>query len=152
MGCCNKQGGCSKQEKDLPTDALLESLSGLSADLVGKLLQVAAAGLKANTLLRQFGFTGTKAGELAKRIADLAIENEYLRSVLDLYSPVTFNAAASQVEIFFGPGNEYVLKIPLTSKSDRERIVTQLRAAADKLARVEDSAETTQQFLPFFDK
>lgn len=152
MACCNKQGGCSKQEKDLPKDTLLESLSGISVDLVGKLLQVAAAGLRANTILNQFGFADTKAGELAKRIADLAIENEYLRRVTDLYSPVSFNTTNAQIEIFFGPNNEYGLKVPLTSKCDRRRIITQLRTAADKLAMADEVPETDQQFLPFFDK
>jgi hypothetical protein len=154
MPCCNKQDGCNKQEKDLPKDALLESLSGLSVDLVGKLLQVAAAGLRANILLRQFGFADTKAGELAKRIADLASENEYLRRVTDMYSPVSFNSSAAQIEICFGYNNEYALKIPLTSKSDRMRIITQLITAADKLARddLAEESDTTQQVLPFCDK
>jgi hypothetical protein len=152
MACCNKQSGCSKQEKDLPKDALLESLSGLSVDLVGKLLQVAAAGLRANTILNQLGFADTKAGELAKRIADLAIENEYLRRVTDLYSPVAFNTTSAQIEIFFGPNAEYALKVPLTSKCDRHRIITQLRTAADKLALADEAPETNQQFLPFFNK
>lgn len=152
MACCNKQGGCSKQEKELPKDALLESLSGISVDLVGKLLQVAAAGLRANTLLNQLGFADTKAGELAKRIADLAIENEFLRRVTDLYSPVTFNTSSAKIEIFFGPNNEYALNVPLTSKSDRIRIISQLRAAADKLALANSEPDVEQQTLPFFDK
>lgn len=152
MACCNKQGDCSKQEKDLPTNALLDSLSGISVELVGKLLQVAAAGLRANTILKQFGFADTKAGELAKRIADLAIENEYLKRVTDLYSPVTINTTTAQIEILFGPNNDHVLKIPLTSKSDCRRIITQLRAAADKLDMADDTPAANQQFLSFFDK
>lgn len=152
MGCCGKQSGCAKQERDLPKDELLESLSGVSVDLVSKLLQVAASGLRANTILREFGFTNTKVEELAKRIADLAVENEYLRKVTDLFSPVAFDTTGGNIEIAFGPRNEYTLRIPLTKKSDRSRIITQLRTAADKLELVDAEPESTQKVLPFLAK
>ena len=133
MACCNKQGGCSKQEKELPKDALLESLSGISVDLVGKLLQVAAAGLRANTLLNQLGFADTKAGELAKRIADLAIENAYMRSVFNFMAPMDVKVTDSVFTINFGPNHGYALQIPVTSRNTRSEIAKQLRAAAEQL-------------------
>jgi len=151
MGCCNKQTGC-KQEQNLPKDMLLESLSGISVDLVGKLLQVAAGGLRANTILREFGFGNTKIDELAKRIADLAIENEYLRKVTDLFSPISFNTEGGNVEVTFGPQNEYVLKVPLTTKHDRKKIIAQLRAAAEKLEIINAETDMAQKFLPFASK
>ena len=148
MGCCSRQGGC-KQEQNLPKDMLLDSLSGISVDLVGKLLQVATGGLRANTILREFGFGNTKIDELAKRIADLAVENEYLRKVTDLFSPISFNTEGGNVEVTFGPQNEYVLKVPLTTKHDRKKIIAQLHAAAEKLELANAEPDTEQKFLPF---
>jgi hypothetical protein len=151
MACCGKPSNCStkKQEKELPADALLESFSGISVDLAAKLLTLAASGLKANTILRELGFSNTKVEALAKRIADLAIENEYLRKVTDLFSPTVFNTEGGNIEITFGPQNEYSLKIPLTTKHARQNIITQLRTAADKLEIANNEANDIQKVLPF---
>lgn len=148
MACCGNKTNCNKPA-NLPTEELLGSISGISADLAAKLLQIAAAGLSANTILRQFGFTDSKLEMLAKRIADLAVENEYLRKVTDLFSPVTFNTEAGNIEIFFGPRSEYALKVPLTTKSDRAKIIQQLRTAADKLELANSPDEAPQKVLPF---
>jgi hypothetical protein len=152
MACCGKNDNCAKQTRELPTDELLGAVSGISVDLAAKLLQIAAGGLGANTLLREFVFPDTKLETLAKKIADLAIENEYLRKVTDLFSPVIFNTTKENIEISFGPADEYVLKIPLTTKNDRNRIITQLKTAADKLEALNAADASEQKVLPFLSR
>lgn len=151
MACCGNKSTCNKQPAELPAEEFLGSVS-ISADLVAKLLQIATAGLSANTILRQFGFSDAKLETLAKRIADLAIENEYLRKVTDLFSPTVFDTTGGNITIAFGPKSEYVLNIPLTSKSDRSKIIKQLRAAADKLELANAPEESPQKVLPFLAK
>lgn len=148
MACCGNKSACNKQQQELPTAEFFNSV-GISADLAAKLLQIAAAGLGANTLLRRFGFADARLETLAKRIADLAIENEYLRKVTDLFSPAVFDTTGGNVTIAFGPKSEYVLNIPLTSKSDRSKIIQQLRTAADKLELANAPDESPQKVLPF---
>lgn len=149
MACCGKSGGCNKQPHDLPADNMFGSLTGLSADLVAKLLQVAAGGLRANTILRQFEFADKELSILGKQIADMAIENEYLKKVTNLFAPVSVTNTADSVEIFFGPRNEYLLKVPLGDKASRQNIAAQLRAAADKIeTNVQPSVEN-QHVFPF---
>lgn len=148
MACCGNKGACNKQQQELPAASFLGSV-GISADLAAKLLQIATAGLSANTLLRQFGFSDSKLEALGKRIADLAIENEYLRKVTDLFSPAVFDTTGGNITIAFGPKSEYVLNIPLTEKSDRSKIIRQLRTAADKLELANKPDESPQKVLPF---
>lgn len=148
MGCCGKQSEC-KREQNLPTEALFNVSPEIVAPLATKLLDIAAAGLRANTILRQFKFSNPELDVLAKKIADLAIENEYLRKITDLFSPTRFNTESGNLEISFGPKNDYVLKIPLTTAHDREKIVTQLRAAADKVAGLDTVKTSAQRVLPF---
>lgn len=151
MACCGNKGACNKQTPTLPTEEFLGS-AGISADLAAKLLQIAAAGLSANTILRRFGFADTALETLGKKIADLAIENEYLRKVTDLFSPTVFDTTGGNITIAFGPKSEYVLNIPLTSNSDRSKIIKQLRTAADKLDLANAPEESPQKVLPFLAK
>jgi len=151
MACCGNTGACNKQQKELPTEEFLGSV-GISADLAAKLLEIATAGLRANTILRQFGFSDSRLEALGKRIADLAVENEYLRKVTDLFSPVVFDTTGGHITIAFGPKEEYALNIPLTGKSDRSKIIQQLRSAADKLELANQPEEAPQKVLPFLAK
>lgn len=151
MGCCNKNSGCSKNIKydDMPKEALFDSSTDLVAGVAVKLLDIAAAGLRANTVFRQFNFSNPKLDALGKQIADLAIENAYLKSITDMFSPTVFNTVAGDIEISFGPKNEYSLKIPLPTKCSRQNIIKQLRSAADKLELKDATPEDLQRFLPF---
>jgi len=148
MSCCGKNSGCAKRETALPTEEFFSTTDAI-APIAGKLLEIAAAGLRANTILRTFRFSNAELDKLAKRIADLAIENEYLRKVTDLFSPATFDVTGGEITIAFGPKNEYALKIPITNKCDRQKIITQLRTAADKLEIHDTAIEEAQKILPF---
>lgn len=151
MGCCGKQGGC-KREQTLPTEALFNLPTELVGPLAAKLLGIAAAGLRANAVFRQFDFSNPELAALAKKIADLAIENEYLRTITDLSRPVAINTPSDNLgnlEIAFGPKNAYVLKIPITTAHNREKIVTQLRVAADNVSGSAASGPSAQKVFSF---
>ena len=151
MACCGNKGTCDKKASPLPTEEFL-GVAGINADLAAKLIQIAAGGLSANTILRQFGFADAGLEILGKKIADLAVENEYLRKVTDLFSPVVFDTTNGNITIAFGPKSEYVLNIPLTGKSDRSKIIRQLRTAADKLELANAPDDSPQKVLPFLAK
>lgn len=141
MGCCSGKGACNRKADVEPAtpaaQELFSSLPALGMDAISKLQEIATAGLRAGTILRQMllnlDIKNTSLQQLAKQISDLAVENAYLKSVLKLFSPADFRVTNSSFEICFGPDNKYNLTIPVTHKNSRAQIAKQLRAAADKL-------------------
>lgn len=135
MGCCNNKAGCDKNNK--MTDSMSFSLSGLSVEQTKELMTglsaIASAGLRAGIVLRNSMLQNPFIAKLAKQISDLAIENAYLKSVLNLFSPMDIGITGSDFVINFGPGQKYSLTLPLTDSNSRTEIAKQLRTAADKL-------------------
>lgn len=76
---------------------------------------------------------GTPAADtLAAAIAALFAENELLKKLVD--SRVTVDATAENyVKISFGPGNQYVLHLPVTSDEDRRAVGAALSYAGAKI-------------------
>lgn len=158
MGCCGGNQGCKRNpetaEFKFPQQEILDSLQNISADFIGKLQEVAVAGMDAGRLLRGVSIKNAVLEQLAKQIADLAIENAYFKSVLNLFAPMDIRVTDSVFELNFGPTHSYSLKIPVTQKNSRLEIAKQLRDAAAKLeAEVVDSSFNSpdQKLFPFID-
>lgn len=160
MGCCSGKGTCNRktdaEPATQPSQDFLSALPAVGAEAINTLQEIASAGLRANTILRQmllhFGGKNMPLQKLAKQISDLATENAYLKSVLNLFSPADFYVADSSFDICFGPDGKYKLTIPVTNKNSRMQIAKQLRAAADKLEnelQSQPADHPSQTFFPF---
>jgi hypothetical protein len=93
--------------------------------LLQQLLTVAHTGLK------NLNLAVPAANELAAIIANLVLENEHLKKLLN--SRVDVQVKDTAVEIFFGPQNQYRLLIPATTEAERKAVADALSAAAEKL-------------------
>jgi hypothetical protein len=158
MGCCGGKPGCNRNpettEFKFPQQEIFDSLQSISADFIGKLQEVAAAGMDAGRLLRGVSIKNAVLERLARQIADLAIENAYFKSVLNLFAPMDIGVTDSEFELRFGPNHIYSLKISVTQKNSRLEIAKQLREAAAKLeAEVVDSSVNgpDQKLFPFIE-
>jgi hypothetical protein len=158
MGCCGNKTECQQKQHtnatNVPRHEIVDALSGVSVSLVTTLYELASSGLDASKILRGLDIKNTALEQLAKQIADLAVENAYFKSVLNLFTPCDVNVADSEIEIHFGPKNTYTLKMPVTSHNSRKEIAKQFRAAANKLEAELKTAKPVynpfQQLFPFF--
>lgn len=157
MGCCGNKTACKKNTEP-------ENFTGTSQELwvgglhtlnvfITGLQELAAAGLHAGKIFRRLDLQNETLSQLAKRVADLAIENAYFKSVLNLFTPVDFTVKNSTLEINFGPQHAYRLVLSVTSHNSRREIIRQLRDAADQLeaelVEPKQSAHTDQQMFSF---
>jgi hypothetical protein len=147
MGCCGNKAGCNeKTGVDMPhRDSLLIT----SESFTTILQQIANAGLEAGKIFRRFDIKSIDLQQLAKQVADLAVENAYLRSVVNLFAPTDVCVKGTEVEISFGPRHSYKLVIPLTTHNTRRELAKQLRRAADKLDKEpkQNDAQTLFSFV-----
>lgn len=93
--------------------------------LLSQLLWVTKTGI--NTLKLHL----PAAEQLANIIAKLVTENAHLKTLLG--SRIDVAVQDRGVELFFGPGNQYRLFVPLTTQAERESMAATLTAAAAKL-------------------
>ncbi len=125
--CSNKCCG-TKQSIDAPPKEAF--LSGLWTDngtwLLNYLLNVAKTG-SATTPIKD-----ALADQLAKTIAGLATENNYLRTLLFGFLAKTDNDK-NTVDIAFGPGNTYKIAIPVLTEDARKHMVENLRTVIEEL-------------------
>jgi len=125
--CSNKCCGSKQPATDPPKE---EFLSGLWADngtwLLNYLLNVAKTG-SATAPIKD-----ALADQLAKTIAGLATENNYLRTLLFGFLAKT-DKDKNAVEIAFGPGNAYKIAIPVLTEEARRHMVENLRTVIDEL-------------------
>lgn len=152
MGCCGNKAGCKNnvEAQSLPTQDFLGAFTSASAGFITALQEIATAGLNAGTLFRALNIKNAALEQLAKQVTDLAVENAYFKSVLNLFTPMDIHVSDSTFEFNFGPKNAYSLKLAVTSKNSRREIAKQLRAAADKLeAELSADPSPNQQFFPF---
>lgn len=139
MGCCNNKN-TTNIKNDLPREEMLNYTSILTA-----LLDIVRTG-KIPAL-----FKNPAADELAKMIANLVDENKYLRAILGVMRPdvaVTDEA----FKISFGPGQNYVLTIPVTTEGERAELIARLEDAIVKLKSFSpppSPADGTKQLLLF---
>lgn len=157
MGCCGNKGGCKKTAEPgklttLPTELWFGGLYTLNMFING-LQELTTAGLHANKIFRRLDLQNETLTQLAKRVADLAIENAYFKSVLNLFTPVDFTVKNSTLEVNFGPQHAYKLMLSVTSHNSRREIIRQLRDAADKLeaelVTQKQPVNTAQQLFSF---
>lgn len=162
MGCCGNKAGCGRAQQEqkeieaikFPSQDFLDTLQNVSAEFMSKLQEIAFAGLRAGRIFCGLNIQNAALAQLAKQITDLAVENAYLKDVLNLFSPMDFGVADSEVEIKFGPKHSYSLKIPVTDRNSRRDIAKQFRVAADKLEAELNQPATVnpaQKLFPFED-
>lgn len=158
MGCCGNKGGCNrppeKAELNLRPQEILDSLQDAGASFIVTLQEIATAGINAGRVFRGLSVKNAVLQQLAKQIADLAIENAYFKSVLNLFAPMDIGVTDSLLEFRFGPNHIYSLQIPVTQKNSRLEIAKQLRDAAAKLeAEIDNKKENLpgQKLFPFID-
>lgn len=137
MGCCENKAGCKKSAEPEnftapPAELWVSGLHTLNV-FVNELQELATAGLHAGKIFRRLDLQNESLMQLAKRVADLAIENAYFKSVLNLFTPADLRVQPSTLEINFGPQHQYQLTLPVTCHNSRCEIIRQLRNAADKL-------------------
>jgi hypothetical protein len=153
MGCCGNKSGCNRPTKTenikFPSREILDA----GVEFMSVLQEIASAGLRAGLVLSGVSIKNEALAQLAKQIGDLAAENAYLKTVLNLFSPMDIGVTDSTLEIHFGPNDAYTLTVPVTQRNSRREIAKQLRAAAEKL---ESETFATapkfiqgQTFLPF---
>lgn len=156
MGCCGNKANCSRapvaEELKFPPHDILDTLQNVSAEFIVKLHEIAVAGIHAGRVFRNLNIQNVALSRLAKQITDLAVENAYLKDVLNLFSPMDIGLNDSALEIKFGPKHNYSLVLPVTDRNSRREIAKQLRMAADKLEaelKPTDPANPDQKLLPF---
>jgi hypothetical protein len=126
MGCCNKTS-CQSEKEATPVTAQTAEFVSIDTLLTG-LLKVAKTGI--NTL----HISNPVANQLAATIAALAAENEYLKKLMSALSPITATEAADTVDISFGPGGAYLLRLPIASENQRRELSQQFVKLAATLA------------------
>lgn len=160
MGCCGNKAGCKRTQQEIeelkfPAHDILDTLQTVSAEFMTKLQEIAFAGIRAGSIFRNLNIQNAALAQLAKQITDMAIENAYLRDVLNLFSPMDIGVERSELEIKFGPKHSYSLKVPVTDNNSRQEIIKQLRLAADKLETELKpdtiAVDSDQKLLPFVD-
>lgn len=133
MGCCGNKSGCNRPTKTenikFPSREILDA----GVEFMSVLQEIASAGLRAGLVLSGVSIKNEALAQLAKQIGDLAAENAYLKTVLNLFSPMDIGVTDSTLEIHFGPNDAYTLTVPVTQRNSRREIAKQLRAAAEKL-------------------
>ena len=155
MGCCGNKSGCKSnaepEQFKFPSHEILDTLQNVSSDFIVKLQEIAFAGVRAGRLFCGLDIKNVALAQLAKQISVLAVENAYLKTVLNLFSPMDIGVTDSTVEVRFGPSDSYKLTIPVTQKNSRREMAKQLRAVADKLETELDQkiSNHDQTFLPF---
>lgn len=156
MGCCGNKANCGRaqvtEELKFPSHDILDTLQNVSAEFISKLYEIAVAGIHAGRVFRNLNIQNAALCQLAKQITDLAVENAYLKDVLNLFSPMDIGVDDSELEIKFGPKHTYSLKLPVTDRNSRREIAKQLRMAAEKLEtelKPENSSNSDQKLLPF---
>jgi hypothetical protein len=157
MGCCGNKAGCKKTAEPEnftapPAELWVGGLHTLNV-FVNELQELVSAGINAGKIFRGLDLQNEALTQLAKRVADLAIENAYFKSVLNLFTPADLRVQHSTLEINFGPQHQYQLTLPVTCHNSRREIIRQLRDAADKLEaemdRQKQTANTAQQTFSF---
>jgi hypothetical protein len=158
MGCCGNKSGCNRTsepaELNFRPQEIFDSLQNVGAGFIGKLQELATSGINAGRVFRGIDIKNAVLQQLAKQIADLAIENAYFKSVINLFAPMDISVTDSEFELRFGPKNGYSLKIPVTHKNSRLEIAKQLRDAAAKLEAEVITGKPTnpdQKLFPFID-
>ena len=126
MGCCNKTP-CQKEQEITPAATQTAEFMSIDTLLTG-LLKVAKTGI--NTL----HISNPVANQLAATIAALAAENEYLKKLMGALSPITATESPTTVDISFGPGSAYTLKLPIASETQRRELSQQFVKLAAVLA------------------
>jgi hypothetical protein len=148
MSCCHK-ANCKKQAACQPSEEFLGDV--LNGEHLRGLLEIARAGLQAGNIFRRFVFKSAALEQLAKQVADLAMENAYLKKITDLFlvTPVRVEPTDNRNMVLnFGAAANYQLIIPVNTDNDRKLLIKQLRAAADVLA-AQETPDDKQSLLPF---
>lgn len=128
MGCCNKDSCRNTPTEHTP--AVLPDAAFMSVDgLLSGLLKVATTGI--NTLKTP---NNPLAAQLAATIANLAAENDYLKKLMSALSPIAATETADTVDISFGPGGAYLLRLPISSEAQRRELSQQFVKLASSLA------------------
>jgi hypothetical protein len=144
MGCCNKTPCNDGPVAFTPVTAPTEELMAVDTLLFG-LLKVAKTGI--NTL----NISNPVAAQLATTIAGLAAENEYLKKLMSALSPLTVTEAVDTVDIRFGPGGVYSLRLPVASEEQRRTLSRQFVAIAASLAVGKPATDPMKQMTMFED-
>lgn len=142
MSPCNKPDCCqNKKPQDRPREEMsIQAVVNIAAKLVQQLSVLRSAGI---TLLPE----EISVVQLSNTLQALLLENSALNALLARFSApfIDVDATATTATIVFGPQQNYTLKLNLNSQHERERLATELRAAADTLV---NSPAAKQQELP----
>lgn len=122
MAECKKVGCCAHEPKNTETQQFVDI-----KDLVTALQTIAQTGVK------NFVFQDSTFEKLADIIAKLGAENNYLKKMAAFWSTPQAELSGNSVVFSFGPGNVYVLDIPVGTEEQRAELATQLRAIAEEL-------------------
>lgn len=144
MCACSNNNCCNNQQKQAvdakPTAELLSDFlwSDNGTWLLSYLMTVAKTGNATAPIKNAL------ADQLAKTIAGLATENNYLRTLLFGFLAKT-DKDKNSVEIVFGPGNSYKLAIPVLTEEARKSMIENLRTVIDELETVVAKRVAPQQ-------
>lgn len=140
---CSDACANNKTSADLPAAGLIEivDISGLTSILT----TIAATGIK------NLVFKDTGLEQLARKVSSLAAENNYLRKLAALLSPVSAEHTTEEICLHFGPGSAYTLRLPITS-SNRQELAEQFAALAKQLAEstTAEKLQAADPQLPLF--
>lgn len=108
------------------TDAPVESLMefGEIANLLAEM---------AKTGMRNFVFKDANLNKLAELIVTLSAENNYLKKLAAVLSPVLTTRTEKDVVINFGPDGVYALAIPVATDEQRRSLAVQFLTLAQQL-------------------
>lgn len=142
MCACKKATCCQKKTcEDLPKENIA----------VGVLFEQVLEAIKTVGHLKNLApnVFQTNYDQVISLLSALMLENQTLREMLpkskEAAPDIQVNDAAA--EIFFGPGQKYMLRLPAPTPDAREKLAKTLCAAAAKL--VPAAVSGNQMFLPF---
>ena len=130
MACC--KNSCNKQ---LPVESLIDV-----TDIIGVLTTMATTGIK------NFAFKDAPLDKLAEQVSRLAAENNYLKKLASLLSPMSATLIEDTITISFGPANMYALTIPVGTEAQRKSLAEQFQEIADNLKKPKVDAQQLTMF------
>lgn len=121
--CCgHKAAGDSFETTTAPVESLLDF-----KEIVGLLRTMASTGIK------NFVFKDANLDNLAELVATLAAENNYLKKLAALLSPVSTDKTDKDIVVSFGPAGVYTLSVPIVTDEQRRSVAAQFLKIAHEL-------------------
>jgi hypothetical protein len=139
MACKKSCGGACKTETQpvaAPTEAFVELDVG---SVVAVLTAIASTGIK------NLSFKDVGLENLASKLSAIAAENEYLKKLVSLLSPVSAENTSTEIHVRFGPGNAYCLTLPIAA-DNKETLAQQLVEIAKILRAPTDDKQQLSLF------